>query len=189
MRQERPSGRGRLSSLDLIPDEGRDDVLWALEELNKRERTQADILFELNDRLEAKGIEGISKSAFNRKAVRVSAAARRISEARAVFAGIADQFTPGEADANNFALGEVIKTLILELLDEPGHSPKGAMELARAFLATIQAQNLSTARKLKLEAEMKAQAAKAIDQVAGEKGITRETAEAIKAQILGIRAK
>lgn len=29
-------GRGRLSSLDLIPDEGRDDILWALEELNRR---------------------------------------------------------------------------------------------------------------------------------------------------------
>ena len=186
MRQERV-GRGRLSSLDLIPDAGRDDVLWALEELNKRERMQVDILLELNKRLEEKGIDPVSKSAFNRKAVRVSAASRRIAEARAVFAGIADQFTPGEADANNFALGEVIKTLILELLDEPGHSPKGAMELARAFLATIQAQNLSTGQRQKLEAELASKASKAVDAIAGEKGLTKETAEAIKAQILGLR--
>lgn len=180
-------GRGRLSSLDLIPDEGQDDILWALAELNERRRTQADILFELNDRLEAKGIDGISKSAFNRAAIRTAAAARRISEARAVFAGIADQFTPESVDQNNLVLGEVIKTLILELMDAPSQTPKGAMEMARAFLATVQAQNLSSTRRLKLEAEMRAKAAEAIDKVAGEKGMSAETVARIKSQILGVR--
>jgi hypothetical protein len=182
------AGRGRLSSLDLIPDEGRDDVMWALEELNARKRSQADILFELNDRLEGKGIEGISKSAFNRTAVRTAAAARRIAEARAVFAGIAPQFTPESIDQNSIVLGEVIKTLILELIDEPGQTPKGAMELARAFLATIQGQKLSADRRMKIEADMKDQAAKAIDQVAKAKGFTAETVQALKAQILGVKA-
>lgn len=162
------SGRGRLSSLDLIPEEGRDDILWALDELNQRVRTQADILDELNGKLAVHGIDPISKSAFNRAAVRTAAAARRISEARAVFAGIADQFTPEGIDENSIVLGEVIKTLILELVDSPGQTPKGAMELARAFLATIQAQKLSSDRRAKLQAEMDGKAKAAVDKLAKE---------------------
>lgn len=181
-------GRGRLSSLDLIPEEGQDDVLWALGELNERRRTQADILFELNDRLAVKGIDPVSRSAFNRTAVRTAAAARRVAEARAVFAGIAPQFTPERIDENNIALGEVIKMLILELTDSPNQTPKGAMELARAFLATIQGQKISSDRRSRLEAELKQQAAKAVDKVAERKGLTADTVSAIKAQILGIRS-
>ena len=73
-------GRGRLSSIDLLPEEAQDDILWALGELNQRQRTQADILFELNDRLEAKGFEAISKSAFNRNSTKLAARSRRIAE-------------------------------------------------------------------------------------------------------------
>lgn len=186
MRDSARAGRGRLSSLDLIPDEGRDDVMWALEELNRRERTQADILFELNDRLAVKGIDPISKSAFNRTAVRTAAASRRIAEARAVFAGIAPQFTPESIDENSIVLGEVIKTLIMELIDEPRQTPKGAMELARAFLATIQAQRLSSDRRQRLEAELASRAGAAVDRVAEARGLTAETVDAIKAQILGV---
>ena len=87
-------GRGRLSSIDLLPDEAQDDIVWAMAELNQRKRSQADILFELNDRLAVKGCEAISKSAFNRKSMRVAAYSRRINESRALFEGIAPQFTP-----------------------------------------------------------------------------------------------
>ncbi len=30
------SARGRLSSLDLVPEEGQEDIRWAFSELNKR---------------------------------------------------------------------------------------------------------------------------------------------------------
>ena len=33
----RREGRGRLSSIDQLPDEAEPDILWALEELRKRE--------------------------------------------------------------------------------------------------------------------------------------------------------
>lgn len=188
MREDRSTGRGRLSSLDLVPEEGRDDVIWALGELNKRERTQADILFELNDRLAVHGIEPISRSAFSRASVRTAHAARRISEARAVFAGIADQFTPESIDENSIVLGEVIKTLILELLDDPDQTPKGAMELSRAFLATIQAQRMSSDRRQKLQAELAAKTAQAVDRVGQRQGLSAEMVDQIKAQILGVKS-
>ncbi|MFN4126931.1 phage protein Gp27 family protein [Pannonibacter indicus] len=188
MSADRRTGRGRLSSLDLVPEEGRDDVIWALGELNKRERTQADILFELNDRLAVHGIEPISRSAFSRASVRTAHAARRISEARAVFAGIADQFTPESIDENSIVLGEVIKTLILELLDDPDQTPKGAMELSRAFLATIQGQRMSSDRRQKLQAELAAKTAQAVDRVGQRQGLSAEMVDQIKAQILGVKS-
>jgi hypothetical protein len=182
-------GRGRLSTLDLVPEEGQDDIVWALAELNKRQRTQSDILFEMNDRLEAKGLEPISRSSFNRRAVRLAAASRRLEEARYMFAGLADQFTPDKVDEGNIGLGEVIKTLIFELLDaDIRHDPKGAMELARAYLATIQGQKISSERRQKLTKEYAEKTSAAVDQVARAKGLTADTVEAIKAQILGVQA-
>jgi hypothetical protein len=186
-----PEGRGRLSSIDLVPEEAQDDILWALGELNKRKRSQADILFELNDRLAVHGIEPISKSAFNRKAIRLAAATRRLDESRHIFAGLADQFTPEKVDASNLVLGEVLKMLVYELTEEgaEGRSPKEAMELARAYLATIQGQKISTERRRTLEVEFKAKAEKAVEAVAKAKGLTADTVDAIKERILGIRAE
>ncbi|SIP88793.1 Protein of unknown function, partial [Rhizobium sp. RU35A] len=112
------AGRGRLSSLDLLPDEARDDLLWALAELNRRERTQADILFELNDRLEAKGLETISRSAFNRKSMRLAKRTMQLEERRHIYAGIAERLTPEEVGNADLVLGEFLKTLLDELLDE-----------------------------------------------------------------------
>ncbi|HEY5209624.1 MAG TPA: DUF3486 family protein [Stellaceae bacterium] len=179
------SGRGRLSSLDLLPDEAQDDIIWACQELSKRRRTQEDIRFELNDRLEARGLEGVSKSAFNRKATRLAAIQRRMQDAREIFQGLTPQLTPEKVDENTIALGEMIKTLIQELMDDD-HDTKQTMELARAFQATVQAQKISSDRRRKLEDEMTARASKAVDTVAKAKGLSAETAEQIKAQILGI---
>ena len=164
------AGRGRLSSIDVLPEEASDDVVWACQELAKRSRTQADILFELNDRLEAKGLDTISRSAFSRKSVRLAAAQRRMQEARAMFEGLATQFTASDVDENTVILGEFIKTLIVELIDDQAgdKTPKQAMELARAFHATVSAQKISTDRRQKIEAEAKATLMKAAETAVGE---------------------
>ncbi len=178
-------GRGRLSSLDMAPDEAQDDIFWAMGELNKRQRTQADILFDLNDRLAAKGFEGISKSAFNRKAMRVAAAASRLAERRALFEGLAPQFTAERMDEANVVIGELIKTLITEMLDADAGSftPKGAMELARAYKHTIEGQHISAdAKRRALDAASK-KVGDAVEKVAREKGITAETRAKIMEQL------
>jgi len=178
-------GRGRLSSLDLLPDEAQDDIVWAMGELNKRQRTQADILFELNDKLAVKGIEGISKSAFNRKAMRVANAARKISERRALFEGIAPQFTPERIAEADIVIGELIKILITELLDRDAgeFDPKGAMELARAFKHTIEGQRLSGDAKRRAIAEFDKKVGAAVETVAKVKGITAEARNQIMEQL------
>lgn len=183
-------GRGRLSSIDLLPEEARDDIVWACQQLNARQRTQADILFELNDRLEAKGLDGISRSAFNRKAMRLAAAARRMDESRHMFEGLARHLTPERVDDSAVILGEFLKTLIFELMEEGSgdRSPKEAMELARAYLAAIQGQRLSADRRRKLEAEFATRTEKAIDTVAKQAGLSADRAAQIRREVLGVRA-
>lgn len=158
-------GRGRLSSLDLLPEEAQDDLVWALGELNQRQRTQADILFELNDRLEAKGIEPISRSAFNRRATRLARRTAQLEERRYVYAGIAERLTPEEVSKSDLVLGEFLKVLIDELLDGSELTSKSAMELARAYKETVLAQRHSAAERRKAEEEAKKKIGKAIDQI------------------------
>lgn len=181
-------GRGRLSSIDLLPEEASDDIVWACQQLAARTRTQSDILFELNDRLEAKGLEPISRSAFNRRAMRLAAAQRRMSEARAMFDGMASQFTASDVDENTVILGEFLKTLIIELVDDGAgyKTPKQAMELARAFHATVSAQKVSSDRRRQLELEMKTRTSEVIETVARRQGLTRETVDTLRAEFLGI---
>jgi hypothetical protein len=159
-------GRGRLSSLDLLPDEAQDDILWALGQLNARARTQADILFELNDRLAVKGLGPISKSAFNRQSTKLAARTRRISERQAIYASIAPQLTPEHVGRTDLVLGEFLKTLIDEVIDEGDLGARGAMELAKAFHHTVSALKVSADHKSKLMQEATAKAAKAVDAVA-----------------------
>lgn len=181
--------KNRLSSIDLVPEHAQDDIVWAIGELNQRQRTQQEILFDLNLRLATKGVEPISSSAFNRKALKLRAVQIRLDEARHIFTGIADQFTPEKVDDNSIVLGEFIKMLVFELTqaDAAERSPKQAMELARAFHDTVKGQAMSAGRRQKLETEFKAKAEVAIERVAAAKGLSPEAKEAFRRELFGVR--
>ena len=182
----RPSGR--LSSIDLVPEHAQDDIVWAIGELNQRLRTQQDILGELNSRLVDKGAEPISSSAFNRKALKLRAAQIRLAEARHIFTGIADQFTPEKVDENSIVLGEFIKMLVFELAqaDTATQSTKGAMELARAFHDTIKGQAMSATRRSKLDEEFKKKTAGALATVATKAGLSKERVAELTSDFLAL---
>lgn len=182
------SGRGQLSSIDLLPEEAQEDVVWAVGQLNERKRTQEDIRFEFNDRLAAKGVDPISRSAFNRASMKLAAMSARLAEARRIFEGIAPQFTAERVDENTVALGEFIKLVILELAQSEGGAlgPKGAMELAKAHLAVIQGQKISADRRRHLQEDFKAEAAKAIDKAATARGVSAEVRQAMRAELFGL---
>lgn len=189
--QPERAGRGRLSSMDLVPEEGQDDILWAVGELNKRERPAEEIRLEMNDRLERKGLDTISSSAFNRKSVKLAAMNNRLNEARYIFKGLAPQFTAEKVDEHTIVLGEFIKLLIFELAQNEGSrlGPTGAMELARAHLAVIQGQKISADRRSKLEAEFRSKTEAAIDKVAQATGLSAERAADLRRDLLGVRRK
>lgn len=182
-------GRGRLSSLDLLPEEAQDDLVWACQQLAERQRTQADILFEFNDRLAVKGIEPVSKSAFNRKAIRIAAATRRQRETREIFSALSGDIDPARIDEHSIVLGEFLKTLIFELL-QPGsaeHTADSAMKLSRGFKEIMVGQKISADRRAAEEKRATEKAVQAIEAVGKAKGLTMETVEAIKNNVLGIR--
>lgn len=186
----RRSGRGRLSTIELLPADAEPIVAWAMGELRERKRHQVEILAAFNEQLAAIGAGPISSSAFNRYAIRAAATARRLEETRQIVATITERLGPGEADDLTVVVAETIKTLIFEILEgtEGGRiDPKGAMELARALHSAASAQSVSSERRRRVERELASRTAAALDRVAKAKGLTAETIEDIKRQVLGVR--
>ncbi len=191
-------GRGRLSGIEQLPGEATPIIAWANEELRNRERTQLDIYQEFVARLEALSREHRGEidiavpsfTAFNRHSIKLATLSRRLDETREIAGVIAKKFDAGDSDNLTVIAAEAIKTLVFEVLTaagEHGIDPKGAMNLANALRAAAQAQGVSTTRRQKVEREFAGQVEAAVETVVREKGMSAETAEAIKAKILGVR--
>lgn len=185
-------GRNRLSSLDLVPAHAQDDVVWAVRELNARSRTQAEILFDLNERLVSKGVDPISSSAFNRKAVRLKALRDRLETAREVLAGVAD-LTAADVDDQAVKIGHVIMMLIGELIaDGEDRSGKELKAIADAFRGVVMGQKVSSERRRKVEAEAaereRQKTAAAVEKVATEGGLSAEVIAQLRREFLGVRS-
>ena len=150
-------GRGRLSSIDQLPPEADPDIHWASAELAKRDRTQADILFELNDRLAVVGYGPISSSAFNRYSTRKTSAIRGLEEAAKIGAVVSERLGSGASDDITVLIVQMIKQQIVEIIEKGSASSKSLLELGRALNAVISAQKLSAdiTRKVKQEVRQK----------------------------------
>ena len=181
-------GRGRLSSIDTLPEEASEDVVWANLELYANKRPIKDILAEFNARLEAKGIGPISRSAFYNSALRKAVGHRKVRDNRELFSYYGAEFTAADADKSTAVLGEYIKGVLQELLEygAEARNTKELQELASAYKSVVSAQKISLDRQEKPPADLKDKAGEVIDTVAKAKGLSAETADAIKAQILGV---
>lgn len=185
--------RDRLSSLDQLPDFAQDDVVWAVRELNARQRTYEEIRFDLNERLAKKGLGPISSSAFGRKAVRLKALRQRMETAREVLAGVAD-LTAGDIDDTSMKIGHVMMMLIAELMaDGEDRQPKEVKAIADAFKAIVTGQKISAERRRKVEAEAeereRAKTAAAVEKIAKEAGLSSEMVAQLRREFLGVRPK
>ncbi len=191
-------GRGRLSSLDLLPPECDHIVAWAAGELSDREKTQTDIYAEFVGKCEALMREHRgelefaipSLSSFNRFSIRQARLSRRLDQTRDIVAVLAQKHDAAASDDLTIIAGEMIKAVVLHMLGDAadGVAPKDLKALADGLKAAQIAQNLSADRRSKVEASVKARMADAVDAVAKARGLTRETTEEIKGQILGVVA-
>lgn len=181
-------GRGWIGSIDQLPPEAAADVAWAMAQLNGTDLTQAQILEEFNTRLAELGLGPISKAAFNRRSMRVAAQRTRVDERNHLVASLAANITPELISNADIVIGELLKMLVSEKLDDPANTltAKDAKELSEAYVKAIQGQTLSLETKRKQEEEFAKKTGEAIDKVAKVKGLTSDTVDAIKAQILGI---
>ena len=189
-------GRGRLSSFELLPPEADAIVAWAASELSDREKTQTDIYAEFVSRCEALMKEHRGElefkipafSSFNRFSIRQARLSRRLDQTRDIVAVLAEKHDAKASDDLTVIAGEMIKSLVLHMLGDAadGAKPSEVMNLAIAFKTAQQAQNLSSDRRAKEDAKLAKRVDEAVTAVAKVKGMTAETAEAIKAQILGV---
>lgn len=192
--------RGRLSEIDKLPEWADEAKLWAFEQLRRRRKSQLDILDDFNKRLRAAALgEGItdppviSRSAFNRTALRIATLGRRLEETREIAAVLAPKLDQAGDASLTLMVAETIKVLISEMLSNAGQmKADGAtaemlMNTARALTAAEQAKRLSSDNRKKIEAELADKATKAIDHVAKKQGLSTDVVNEIKTRILGIQ--
>lgn len=202
------SGRGRLSSIELLGEDYDDIVTWAAGELRERKQLQVDILGEFNRRLQARaeeigddGFEAISKSAFNRYAMKLAGLARRLEHTREISRVLTERLQPGDTDTVTIALAEAIKTSVFEAIGEAGEGGLGMLDLklgADALKAAVTAQKTSADRRAKLEAEadrkaaemaakLAERAADAVEKAAAEAGLSAAAIAQLRRDFLGVR--
>ena len=190
------TGRGRLSSLDLLPKEVDAIVAWAASELADREKTQTEIYSEFVTRCEMLMKEHRGElefqipsfSSFNRFSIRQARLSRRLDQTREIVKVLAEKHDAKASDDLTIIAGEMIKSVVLHMLGDAadGIAPKELKNLADAFRSAQTAQNLSSTRKTKETQQLQAKLGEAVDAVAKAKGLTAETAEQIKSEILGV---
>lgn len=197
---ERPKGRGRLSTLDTLPDWCEDAKRDAFAHLKERKLSQEQILDNFNDAIKeaaraigiTENVPQISRSAFNRAAVRLAELGRRLEETREIANVLAPRLDQAGDNSLTLLVAETIKTLALEMLSNAGElSADGdTAEMlaftARALASAEQAKRISSDTRKKIEAELHDKAAKAVDQVAKQSGLSADTVAQIKSKILGI---
>lgn len=193
-------GRGQLSGIERLPKPECDAIIsWAAQELQNREKTQTEIYQEFFLKLQQLQLDHHGElefaipsfSAFNRYSITLAVMTRRMEQTREIAGAISERFDAKASDDLTLIAAEAIKTLVFELLtdaDRSGIAPLGAMQLATALKAATQAQGVSTARRVKVETEFAEKVDQAVETVAKAKGMSAETAEAIKSQILGVRS-
>lgn len=190
-------GRGRLTGLELLPEECDSIIAWAAEELHARKRPETEIYREFYTKLEELQREYHgeleftipSRSAFNRYSTKLATMTRRLEETREIAGSIASRFDAQASDDLTLIAAEAIKTLVFELITstgEAGVDPKGAMQLATALRSAAQAQGVSTARRQQLDKEFGEKVTEAVQTVAKTKGISADATDEILSRILGV---
>lgn len=186
--------RGKPNSIELLPEDADEDVAWAVNELNAHKRTQEDIREEFNLRLLSKGIDPVSRSAFNRYSVELSRTGRKMLQAREIASIFAEKMDEQPSGDVGLLLSETIKTLVYDVVIDStlnGESPSIKMLLAAAEaverLEKARSSNIRTAA-LKKDKFIE-DAADTAEKVAKESGLSGDAAANIRREVLGVRKK
>jgi hypothetical protein len=195
----RDTGRGRISSIDKLPawcDEAVRDAFTALKEAKL---TQIEILDGLNGAIRAAAweegitdpdkIPQISKSAFNRRSMRLAAMGRRLEETREIAAILTPRLADDDGEKLAQLLAQTIKSLAYEMLENAGELPANGetaemlMFAARAAKHAEEAKRISTDTKARILKDFKAKAEEVVKAVGEKNGISQETMNEINRRL------
>ncbi|MGR6980821.1 DUF3486 family protein [Testudinibacter sp. P27/CKL/0425] len=184
------STRGRASKIDLLPPTIKTQLAMMLRD---KQFSQAEILQEINDLIMDCGLDAemqLSRTGLNRYASRMEKIGSKIRQAREVAEVWTKQFGEmPETDIGKTAL-ELVKYLSFEMsskfAEQGVAEPKELAMLAVTIQRLEQAASLSYARENKIRKEMAQLAAETAEKAVAQAGLSKETVDNLKLQILGL---
>lgn len=185
----RREGRGRLSTMEMLPEEADADLAWVNEALRESKQPQIAILADFNARLADRGIAPISKGAFSRYSVRKAQQWREYDERLRLSKALCEGMGPDGADKMTVAVSERIKMAADALLAQGDLSAKEINALASANRSAVTAQRHAAELRRSLEDEHKrkvAEAAKDVSRIGRAHGVSEEAMQLITQRLAGI---
>ncbi|MEA3264180.1 MAG: phage protein Gp27 family protein [Pseudomonadota bacterium] len=209
-RLKRHHRRPKPSSIDQLPDECEEDIVWANRELAGRSMPQTQILEEFNQRIAAKGCKPISKGSFSRHSVEQARLRQDVNVELKLLDVAIEMFPDLKHDLTALAR-EILKIRLVIAAANPNSSSKGLnaiglnakraleMQLAEAEAERRKEQDKRDAaqreeddqRKREAETMVEAVAEPAAEraaQIATEAGLSTERVAAIRRGVLGLTA-
>lgn len=190
MTGDRREGRGRLSSLDMLPEEAEPDIAWALDALNERSMPQVAILAEFNARLADRGIAGVSKSSFSRWSVRKAMQLRKLNDARSITNDIFASIGTAGAEETTMVLVELVKAQVFEILENGKLATKDIRALATSLRDLANANRASAEHRRRLEESTSAAVEAVVDraeEAMRDAGIPGTRIKQMREEFLGVR--
>ncbi|MGV8936983.1 MAG: phage protein Gp27 family protein [Allorhizobium sp.] len=188
-------GRGRLSSIQLLPQECVPVVIWAAEELQKNARTQVDIYKDFEEKLigvmAATDIpfEIPSLRSFNRYSLDLALSAQDISEVRAMATAVLGSIDPEQDDdVTKFVTASIKAAAAGIVRSQRGKlRPKDLLDLSRTLKEAALAQTTSAVHRQRIEAEMRQKTEKVLERLKPEPGLSKESIARLRRDLFGVR--
>lgn len=182
------------TAIERLPQEIRDQVEAWLREFHDGRLSLDEVMTRMDasfgDQL---GDALPSRSSVHRHAQKYQALGERLRRSKAIADQLVEQVGPELRDGKGFqVLVHGFQSLAFDMLanmdEEQTMDPENLMFFSRAIASVASAQKTDTDRALRLKQEAAREAAAAVDRVAKRDGagLTRDTVDAIKREILGI---
>jgi len=182
--------RGRRSKIDLLPSDIKSQLNMMLRDGRLEQQEILDIINEEITEDEKK----LSRSGLNRYASKMEKIGAKIRQSREV----AEVWTAKLDDAPTSEVGKLLQEVVRTMAFETGMAmseddepvpPKAIGQLALAIQRIEQAASASHKREVEIRKAFAAEAANEVDAVGISQGLTKESVDAIKHQILEIAKK
>lgn len=187
----RRKGRGRLSSIEMLPEIAQEAVNWAATAIEERKLQLNEILAEFNRQLVALDLEPVSKSAFSRYAVRQAILYRDMAEGRAMVGELAEKLGLKGDKPIDVAFSEMLKISALALVRPGQVTEDSLLALARTVKVINEAEAIAAENERRKERDTKAREeeerkkAEAVSSQARKAGVSAETLTEIN-RLLGV---
>lgn len=198
-------GRGRLSSIEMLPEEADEAIAWANAQLRERKMSQTEIHRQFNAMLAQQGLKPVTWSSFSRFSLRLASELRRMQASRDITNMVLARHDPSDSSDATIAAVELFKARLVQMVVDQDETDPKLLAQASLTLARLSAteqreaevkrrdrheqrtdsEREEAARKQR-EAEDAQQSAGTASRIAAEAGLSAERVAAIRLGVLGL---